>query len=316
MSASRPPSAIDLSLILGATLGLSLKGVFAKLAYAQGVSVIGVLGARILLGTTLFWVLALAMRSWQHAPSRLSWRQWVRPMALGGLFCISTACDFVAIDRLGASLSRVIIFTYPLWVVLLDHLSRRTWPSWRLFPLFSAAWTGLALASGAAQGTLDPLGVSLSLLGAIVYALYTFGSARVVRTMAPFPFTVISQTGTALFMTLLVVSLGSPADLGGTDEGWAWVAAIVLFSTVMPFLLWNEGLKRVGAAVASVWAMTGPLMTLAFAAWLLGERLSAVQWLGALLTMGSVYGIRRVAEGQPVFRGALPSRDKPAAPER
>jgi drug/metabolite transporter (DMT)-like permease len=115
-------------LVLLATLGLALKGVWARLAYAEGLSVETVLFYRSALSAPLVVALTfLATRrissiragndSASHHPSTTKPRigDWLAAVGLGLFFSLGMACDFSAILDLGAGVSRVILFGYPLW---------------------------------------------------------------------------------------------------------------------------------------------------------------------------------------------------------
>ena len=62
-------------------------------------------------------------------------------------------------------------------------------------------------------------------------------------------------------------------------------AALGVFSTLVPFFLFNTGLHRLAAAEAGIIASLEPVVAVLSAAVFLGEGLRAVQWLGALFVL-------------------------------
>jgi drug/metabolite transporter (DMT)-like permease len=66
------------------------------------------------------------------------------------------------------------------------------------------------------------------------------------------------------------------------------VAGIALVSTVVPVAAFLLGLRRVGPATASIVSTVEPLVTVALALLVFGERLTAVQALGGALVVGAV----------------------------
>jgi drug/metabolite transporter (DMT)-like permease len=69
---------------------------------------------------------------------------------------------------------------------------------------------------------------------------------------------------------------------------WLWFAGLIIISTVVPFIIYTFGLGRLPASVASILAMTEIPVVALYAYFLLGERLTSEQTLGALLVIGGV----------------------------
>jgi len=66
--------------------------------------------------------------------------------------------------------------------------------------------------------------------------------------------------------------------------------AMAVFSTVLPALLLSEGIHRIGVDKTSIIGSIGPVATLALAYLFLGESMSTMQILGAILVlMGVLY---------------------------
>ena len=66
---------------------------------------------------------------------------------------------------------------------------------------------------------------------------------------------------------------------------WWTLAALVVFSTVLPLFLMAEGVRRVGAAKASLISTLGPPATAIMAQELTSEVLAPAQWLGIALVL-------------------------------
>ena len=69
----------------------------------------------------------------------------------------------------------------------------------------------------------------------------------------------------------------------------AFIMAIV--STVLPAFFMNAGIRRVGAGTASIISMTGPIVTLALAYWLLDEAVTVLQLVGVFVVLAGVYSV-------------------------
>ena len=73
---------------------------------------------------------------------------------------------------------------------------------------------------------------------------------------------------------------------------WGWVLFIAFFGTVLAFICYTEGIKRIGATRASITATLEPI-TAGLIAWLLlGETMELWQIVGAALVIASVIGLQ------------------------
>ena len=78
---------------------------------------------------------------------------------------------------------------------------------------------------------------------------------------------------------------------------WWTLAALVVFSTVLPLFLMAEGVRRVGASKASLISTLGPPATAIMAQELTGEILAPAQWLGIALVLIGVIALEVRRQG-------------------
>ena len=67
-----------------------------------------------------------------------------------------------------------------------------------------------------------------------------------------------------------------------------------MVSTVAPVFALSEAIRRIGAGRAALASMLGPLLTIAFGWWLLGESVSLEQMLGAVLVIAGILVVSRL----------------------
>ena len=275
-----------LAMVAVATFGLSIKGIFAKLAYATGMAVDLVVLLRLVMALPVIYLAVWAMG---HDMLALTRRDWRDAMAVGGLFLIATVADFTAISLIGAGLSRIVLFTFPLIVVLIGALRERTPPKPKHLLAFFVAYGGLTVIIDPLRDGLAPdfwTGIGWAMVSAVAYALYLSFGQGVIRRIGSARFTAAANTGAALGIVLyapLVLESGAWESL--TWSGMGWMTAIVLFSTVMPFFLLYEGIGRLGAGRASLLSLIGPAMTVSIAWVVLGETLNTLQMAGFALVL-------------------------------
>ncbi|MGH2968683.1 MAG: EamA family transporter, partial [Solirubrobacteraceae bacterium] len=119
------------------------------------------------------------------------------------------------------------------------------------------------------------------------YSGYILVSDRVTGDLDALPLSALVTTGAAVSFGIAGAATGS-LDAGFASEGWAWLAAIALVSTVTPIVLFFAGLRRVGPSMAAILSTLEPPTTVVLAYVAFGESLTAVQLSGAALVLGAV----------------------------
>lgn len=274
--------------------------IFGRYAYAGGTDVLGLLTLRFLIGGTA--LAAIAKRRGVAWPGgRALW-----PIAAMGAigYVGQSLCYFVALQHAQASLVALLLYLYPAFVTLLAA----AWLGERLTRVKSAALllclAGSALMIGGGHG--EPIGIALSLGAAVVYSLYIVIGARVTRGVDPLATTaIVCLAAAAVFGALSIAraAAGAPPHLPHTASAWAALFAIAFVSTVMAMLAFFAGLARLGAARTSMLSTLEPVVTVALASLLLGETLSALQWVGGASVLLAVLWLVRAGE-TPRERGA------------
>jgi len=84
------------------------------------------------------------------------------------------------------------------------------------------------------------------------------------------------------------------AGLEASGEAWLGFAYVSLFSMFLGFFAWYAGLARAGVARASQLQLAQPVLTLGWAALLLGERVGLPTVVAALAVLASVAATQRV----------------------
>lgn len=76
-----------------------------------------------------------------------------------------------------------------------------------------------------------------------------------------------------------------------SSAAWLTLAALIVFSTVLPLLLMAEGVRRVGASRAALISTLGPPATAIMAYYLTGEMLTLNQLAGIGLVIVGVLSL-------------------------
>ncbi|MFP5380231.1 MAG: DMT family transporter [Vicinamibacteria bacterium] len=259
--------------------------IFGKLAYDAGVDVGALLLVRFALAAVLLAAIAGALRALRG----LGRRAVLTGLAMGAIgYATQAGLFFLALERMDASLLSLLLYTYPALVTGAAIVLRREEPSARKGAALALASVGTALVlAGAGTGALDPLGTVMALGAAAAYTAYILTGDRVVAGVPPLALAALVTTGATVTFAGAVLVTGGP-DLGFEAAGWGWLAAIALVSTVAAIIAFFAGLARVGPSTASILSTVEPVVTVALAAAVFGEALTAVQLAGGALVLATV----------------------------
>jgi len=276
--------------VVGAT-GFAVKGVFAKLLYAQGWNFESVLCIRAFCALP---IMALWARHWidPGALTRLT-RKDVVGFMFAGWFCyyVGAFTDFKALESITASIERVLLFTYPSIIVIMHALQWKTLPQRRTLGALTLTYCGIFLVVTG----LDLSILKANLVGSTLVLICAFTSA----TYYVIGEQVALRIGSTLFtlgaLTTATAALGVHYGVSEsahihpwTQPALVWLVCIVLFSTVIPMLAMAEGVKLLGAPRASIVSTVGPPFTILVGSITLHEMLSLAQWLGVLLIVAGI----------------------------
>jgi drug/metabolite transporter (DMT)-like permease len=181
----------------------------------------------------------------------------------------------------------ILVTTVPVFTVLGSVLTGREPPSALKFAGIALAGIGTVYLIGPDRFSLAPdvaLGNTLIVLGMVCYAAYFLYSGSVVGRYGPI---------TVSFYVMLFASLGVlPLGLGALQDlrlpaisgsVWLWVAYIVVFPTIVTYLLNIWALQRVSSNVVAVYIYLQPLFAAAVAPLVLrGEQITARAAIAAL----------------------------------
>lgn len=226
-------------------------------------------------------------------------------LAAGTCMALYVWCWFLGIERIGAAVPTLIALCLPPVLVTIVALLRgQERLDVSLLLVLTAALTGTVLivlrhgdSSAEAHGTALVAGVAYSVASALLYAAFTLVSGRLSNALGAGPMAACLTLVAAAVMGLtgLIRPLAWPADV----PPQAWFLYLGVVTAALALLAFSWGAARLSPTALTVATLVEPLTAVLLAAWLLGERLGPAQWLGAVLLLGSIWGLSR--------RDALPS---------
>lgn len=273
------PETLGTLLVLVSASGFGALAIFAKLAYAAGLSQMAALSWRFVIALVLMWLYV-----------RLSGRSLLVPrregivlLLLGGVgYAAMSSLFFAALRFIPASAASLLLYTYPALVSLLTRLLWRTPLGRRRLAALCASAAGTFVLLWSPDLRLNPAGTLLGLGTAVVYSFYLLANQRLSPKVEPAVASTYITAGAAVSFTLLSLAAGT-FTFSIPLPGWAALAGMAFFSTALAIVTLLAGIRRLGAATASILSTFEPLVTVALALTFLGERLGAGQVIGGVL---------------------------------
>lgn len=138
---------------------------------------------------------------------------------------------------------------------------------------------------------MNRAGLLSALASAVTFAWYTVRCEYGMKRYPPWTVVFYGLLFAALTWNIFHAPLSAFLRPSGLAQ-WGWVLFIAIFGTVLAFICYTEGIKRIGATRASITATLEPI-TAGLIAWLLlGETMELWQILGAALVIASVIGLQ------------------------
>ncbi|NKN32488.1 DMT family transporter [Marichromatium bheemlicum] len=279
----------------------------------QQVALLRVLGAALCIVFGARWLLCGL-----DGRSLISQAPWLLLHAMIGVLGYNL-CYFQAIDVVGVAMAVVLLYTAPLWALVLGVVLDGESVTGRGLAAALAAVCGVGLLLGqgvsTAGGSME--GVIFGLAAGVCYALYPVLGRRLVVQLGPDPVMASGFLLSALVLLLLPETWEVLAGLAvhrGEGRIWGALLAMTLLGTLLAYALFTRGLQRVTASRAAVLATVEPVVGVLGAVLWVGEGLLPLQWGGlALILVGALLvaipgpGLDQVSGSSP----ADPSPDRP-----
>ena len=256
-----------------------------------GISPLTVGAARIVAGGAVLAVVALVL--WRPGSTRMS---PALVLLAGGAVAAYQLTFFEAVHRAGVAVGAVVaIGSGPVVAGVLERVVGGVWPGRRWLVATVLAVTGIVAlsAAGTVGARASTTGIALALASGGAYAGYTVIAKRLLRDGATPVGVMGAAFGVAAVMLLPVLLAGDTAWLH-RSRGIALAAYLAVGPTVLAYILFAHGLRRLSASETTTIVLAEPVTAAVLAVLVLHEHLG----------FGAVVGIALVLTGIGVL--ALP----------
>ena len=263
-------------------------GIFVRHLGTFGFSAIQIVSIRITLAA-LFFALILLVKDrsgFKILPHDI-------PLFLGlgfGSILFFTVCYFTAITIMPLSTAAILLYTSPIWIVLMSAIFFREKMNGKKLVALALAFAGCVLVSGISGEGITLKGLLIGLGSGIGYGLYSILGTVALRRYSPY---------TVTTYTFLLAAIGSwficsPADMLSKFSAASNSTNLILFcfltaliTAVIPFLFYTLGLRTVEASKAGILATLEPMVATIVGITCFSEALTLLSGTGIALILAA-----------------------------
>ena len=276
--------------VLSAGTLWGIMGIFVRKLGAYGFSSLQIACLRILFGAAQFLLITGVI---DRNLLKIQMRDVGLFLGMGLISLLMfTVCYFTTINLASLSVAAILLYTSPIWVMLMSAVFFREKITRRKLLCAAMAFGGCVLVSGIGPAAgLSPMVIVTGLLSAVGYGLYSIFGTFALRKYQPLTVT----TYAFLFGAAGALVLCNPAQIAGIirtapNPGSLLLLLIVtaFVTAVLPYLLYTVGLSNMRASAAAIMASIEPVVATAAGALVFGEALTIPAFAGIALVLAAI----------------------------
>ena len=199
-------------------------------------------------------------------------------------------CYFTCMNMSEASIAVVLLYTSPIFVMLLSALFFKEKVTGRKVAALALTFAGCVLVAGLAGGTvrLSPIVLAVGIASGFFYATYSIFGRKALEKY---------DTLTITFYTFVMgsiasLAIGNPGNIvacAAADPALiAWYLGLGVICTIAPYLLYTAGLAHLEPSKAAIFATVEPLVGSLLGILAYGESAGPQKILGMALILAAV----------------------------
>lgn len=283
--------------VLAAGSFWGLLGLFVRTLNAAGLTAMDVVQIRVTVGLLL---VGLYMLLFQRDQFRVRWKDLWCFIGTGVVSLLFFSfCYFSAMDHTSLSVAAVLLYTAPIFVMLMSLFLFREKLTGRKILALVMAFVGCVLVSGVGSDAVVSLpGILLGVGSGFFYALYSiFGRYAINRgyhswTMTFYSF-LFCAIGGAFIADWPLIGTAIAAD----NDLLLWIFGIALVSSFFPYVLYSLGLEYMESSKASIIASIEPVVGTLVGIFVFGEAVTLTGVLGIALVLSGIAVLNLPARG-------------------
>ncbi|MFC3781312.1 DMT family transporter [Bacillus chungangensis] len=204
-------------------------------------------------------------------------------------------CYFTAMNKMSISLAVMLLYTSPAFVAILSVFFLKEHMNQRKIAAIAATIIGcsmIALAGGSTDNEWSFIGFMIGLGAGLGYALYSIFGKLALQYYESFTITfytfVVATACLLPFFPFWKKLHGLPL------EAWVYMIGLGFVPTVLAYLLYTVGLRKMESSKAAILATVEPIAAVMVGVLLFSETILLVQVIGALFILSSVVIVSNV----------------------
>ncbi len=284
--------------LLGAAL-FATKGIIIKLALADGIDTLTTLAWRQIVAVPVFVTVGVLAyrRKRRDAPAGAAPVLYRTTMcqALGlGMrgYYVASLLDFSALAYITAQLDRLILLTYPFFVVLFGMVFFKRRITGLMVVSLVVSYAGIVIIFArdfSVEGDNVVLGSLLVFGSAFAYAGYQVLAKPLIDKLGSQLFTSIAMSGAGPAVLVHFLATHPMSTLAINGEGFWLMVAIGLIATVAPAYCISAAIGLIGPERTAIIGNVSPLVTVSLSIGVLGEAFTPWHALGTAMVLAGVW---------------------------
>ncbi|MCH5262771.1 MAG: DMT family transporter [Lachnospiraceae bacterium] len=218
------------------------------------------------------------------------------PLFLGlglGSVLFFAACYFTAIQMMTLSIAAILLYTSPIWVMLMSLLFFHERMTKNKLLALIISFVGCVLVSGIGSGesNVTAIGILIGLGSGIGYGLYSILGTIALRRYSTYTVTtytfMIASVG-SLFLCSLPDLLHKIAACSVKPHLFVLIALTGLVTAVIPFLCYTLGLEQVDASRAAILATIEPMVATLIGVVVFHESMTLMSVVGVMCIIAAI----------------------------
>lgn len=296
--------AFGVVLVILSAFFFSFQGILVKFAYQEAITLSALLFWRKVFFLPLIW--AFALKKFPRDKIFVAKKDILISASAGAVgYMVVPYLSFTALKEIEAGIERILIYTFPLFVIIINSILERKLPEKKHIIIFFIMQIGVVLLMGAIEGAAliakNLKGSSLVMGSAIGMAVYIIMMQNTVKRIGTFSFILWAITGAGICMFLYYLFFIPFEEMRETNRQYL-IIFILALASFLPAMVFSEGVKRIGGARASLISGIGPFMTILFAYIILDEVLTLSQIFGGAIIVFSIAILERQALSRFLMR--------------
>jgi drug/metabolite transporter, DME family len=282
-------AALSTALILIAGVFWGSMGIFVRKLGEYGFDSIQIVCLRMTIAAIVFMLLHVIL---ERDCILIKLRDLPLFLGLGlGSILFFTICYFTAISIMPLSTAAILLYTSPIWVMLMSCVFFKERLTVRKLAALVCAFGGCVLVSGFSSGGITAKGLLIGLGSGIGYGLYSILGSVALKKYSSLTVTTFTFIIAAAGAWCVCAPAEMTAMIAGTENIWALLILVLLtglVTAVIPFSAYTAGLKSVEPSKAAILATVEPMVATILGAIVFAEPITVTSGIGIALIFASV----------------------------